>query len=52
MKVTSTDKMDDVFKENDEKYCEWTTKEMLEKVVMAVMVPLIISTMGLSTRTP
>ena len=45
MKVTSTeDKMNDAFKEKDEKYREWATKEIREKkVVMAVMVPVIIS---------
>ena len=44
MKITSTDKMNEAFKEKDEKYREWATKETREsKVVMAVMVPLIIS---------
>ena len=36
--------MNEAFKEKDEKYREWATKETREsKVVMAVMVPLIIS---------
>ena len=44
VKITSTDKMNEAFKEKDDKYREWTTKETRErKVVMAVMVPLIIS---------
>ena len=44
VKVTSTDKMSEAFKEKDEKYRVWTTQETREKkVVMAVMVPLIIS---------
>ena len=44
MKVTSTDKLNEAFKEKDEKYREWTTRETREKKVgMAVMVPLIIS---------
>ena len=44
MKVISTDKMNETFKEKDEKYREWATKETREKkVVMAVMVPLIVS---------
>ena len=44
VKVTSTDKMNEAFKEKDEKYREWTTKETREKkIAMAVMVPLIIS---------
>ena len=44
VKVTSTDKMNEAFKEKDEKYREWATKETREKKVgMAVMVPLIIS---------
>ena len=47
MKVTSTDKMNEAFKEKDEKYREWTTLETGEKkVVMVVMVPLIISNDG------
>ena len=41
VKITSTDKMYESFKEKDDKYREWTTREM--KVMMAVMVPLIIS---------
>ena len=44
VKVTSTDKMNETFKEKDEKYRELTTIETREKkVVKAVMVPLIIS---------
>ena len=44
VKVTSTDKMNEAFKEKDEKYRDWATKETREKkVAMAVMVPLIIS---------
>ena len=44
VKITSTDQMNVAFKEKDDKYREWTTKETREKkVVMAVMVPLIIS---------
>ena len=44
VKVTSTDDMGKAFKEKDEKYREWTTKETMEKkVAKAVMVPLIIS---------
>ena len=44
VKITSTDKMNESFKEKDKKYREWATKETREsKVVMAVMVPLIIS---------
>ena len=44
VKVTSTDKMSEVFDEKDEKYREWATKETREKKVeKAVMVPIIIS---------
>ena len=44
VKVTSTDKMNEAFKEKDEKYREWATKETREsKVAMAVMVPIIVS---------
>ena len=44
VKVTSTDKMNEAFKEKDEKSREWATKETNEtKVVKVVMVPLIIS---------
>ena len=51
VKVTSTDKMNDAFKENDEKYREWATQETREKkVVMAVMVPVIISRWGCPQR--
>ena len=38
--VTSTEDVSKAFKENDEKYREWATKETREKkVAMAVMVP-------------
>ena len=43
VKITSTDKMNDEFKQKDEKYREWTTQETRKKVGKAVMVPLIIS---------
>ena len=44
VKVTSTDKMNEAFKEKDEKYREWTVRETREKKVeKAVMVPIIIS---------
>ena len=44
VKVTSTDKMNEAFKEKDEKYREWTMRETREKKVeKAVMVPIIIS---------
>ena len=44
VKVTSTEKMNEAFKEKDDKYRVWATKETREKkVVMVVMVPLIIS---------
>ena len=44
VKVTSTDKMNEAFKEKDDKYRVWATHETREtKVVNAVMVPLIIS---------
>ena len=44
VKVTSTDKMNEAFKEKDEKYREWTIRETREKKVSkAVMVPLVIS---------
>ena len=44
VKVISTDKMNEAFKEKDEKYREWTPRETREKkVVKAVMVPLIFS---------
>ena len=44
MKVTSTEDMEKAFKEKDEKYREWATRETREKkVAKAVMVPLIIS---------
>ena len=45
--ITSTDKMNKSFKEKDDKYREWATRETREeKVVKAVMVPLIISNDG------
>ena len=44
VQVTSTDRMNQAFKEKDEKYRSWTTLETREKkVVKAVMVPIIIS---------
>ena len=44
VKVTSPEKMNDAFREKDDKHREWVTREIREKkVVMAVMVPLIIS---------
>ena len=44
VKITLTDKMSESFKEKDDKYREWATKETRQKkVVMAVMVPIIIS---------
>ena len=44
VKVTSTDKMNEAFKEKDDKYRVWATKDTREKkVAKAVMVPLIIS---------
>ena len=44
VKVTSTKDMNKSFREKDNKYREWTTKETRErKVVMAVMVPVIVS---------
>mgnify|MGYP004554314851 CR=1 FL=1 len=44
VKVTSTESMNKAFKEKDDKYREWTTRETLEEnVAKAVMVPLIIS---------
>ena len=33
VKITSTDKMNEAFKEKDAKYSEWTTQETLEKKV-------------------
>ena len=40
VKITSTDKMNEAFKEKDEKYRQWTTTETREKKVSkAVMVP-------------
>ena len=47
VKVTSTDKLNEAFKEKDEKYRVWATQETREtKVSKAVMVPLIISHNG------
>ena len=44
VKVTSTDKMSEAFKEKDDKYREWATKDTREKkVAKSVMVHLIIS---------
>ena len=40
MKITSTEEINKAFKEKDEKYREWATKETREKKVSkAVMVP-------------
>ena len=47
VKVTSTDKMSEAFKEKDEKYRVWATCETREKKVSkVVMVPIIISRDG------
>ena len=44
VKVTSTDQLNKAFREKDEKYREWTTRETRErKVAKVVLVPLIIS---------
>ena len=44
VKVTSTDKMNETFKEKEEKYRAWTTHETEEmKASKVVMVPIIIS---------
>ena len=44
VKVTSTAKLNEEFKEKDDKYREWGTRETMEKkVAKTVMVPLIIS---------
>ena len=44
VKVTSTEDMEKAFKEKDEKYREWTTRDTREKkVAKAVLVPLILS---------
>ena len=44
MKITSTDKLNEAFKEKDDKCRDWATREAREKKVSkAVMVPLIIS---------
>ena len=47
MKVTSTDKMNEAFREKDEKCRVWATSETREKKVSkVVMVPLIVSHYG------
>ena len=48
VKVTSTEKMNEAFKEKDDKYRMWATQETREKkVVMVAIVPLSSSpTMG------
>ena len=47
VKITSTDKMNEAFKEKGDKYRDWATRETREKkVAMAVMVPVIISRDG------
>ena len=44
MKITSTEDMNEAFREKDDKYREWATKDKQEKkVAKVVMVPLIIS---------
>ena len=44
VKIVSTDKMNETFREKDDKYREWTSKETQEKKFSkVVMVPLIIS---------
>ena len=44
VKITSTEDMEKAFKEKDEKYREWTTRDTREKnEAMVVMVPLILS---------
>ena len=44
VKVTSTEKMNEAFKEKDDKYRIWATQETRgTKVVEAVLVPIIIS---------
>ena len=43
VKVTSTDKMNKAFKEKDDKYREWATRETREKKVVMAMVPIIMS---------
>ena len=44
VKITSTDNMNEAFKEKDDKYREWATRETREEnVAKVVMVPLIIS---------
>ena len=48
VKVTSTDKMNEAFKEKDEKYREWASKETRETKV--VMMPLITSHDGAVAR--
>ena len=51
VKVTSTEDMNEAFREKDDKYREWTTKDTREKkVVKVVLVPLIISHDGPSTE--
>ena len=54
VKVTSTDNMNDSFREKDEKYREWATRETREKKVgkaaMTVIEPLIISHDGAVQR--
>ena len=46
MKITPTDDLSNAFKEKDDKYRVWATSERPEKVMKAVMVPLIISRDG------
>ena len=47
VKITSTDKMNEAFKEKDDKYREWATRERrVKKAGNEEMVPLIISRDG------
>ena len=53
MKIASTDGMNKAFEEKGDGYREWATGQTREKKVgQVVMVPLIISYEGRSTRTP
>ena len=53
VKVTTTDDTNKAFKEKDDKYRAWATRETRErKVAMAVMVPLIVSHDGAVHRDP
>ena len=53
VKIKATDKMNESFKEKDEKYRVWATSETREKKVSkVVMVPSSSHTIGQSTKTP